>query len=123
MKAITAASLLALQLAASAAAAQDQPAPEKPASSLRAKLTDTVIKEAVRESLADNRENPLRHEADVLRADKYQVFTQEFHEARVPDCLHEDALKRQPHSIGPFVATQLFAVPFVVLAKLRGKCR
>ncbi|HEX9174354.1 MAG TPA: hypothetical protein VF861_17020 [Telluria sp.] len=60
--------------------------------------------------------------ADTLRSNSYTQFAQQFSEARVPDCLHGDALKRQPPRIGPIGFSYLAAAPFVVLAKLRGKC-
>lgn len=97
------------------------PAPP-PATGLLAKLSDKVIREAVRDSLAEPVDNPRRHEADTLRGNSYTEFAQQFSEARVPDCLHGDALKRQPPRIGPIGFSYLAAVPFVVLAKLRGKC-
>jgi bacterioferritin-associated ferredoxin len=89
---------------------------------MRTRLTDKAISQAVREALAESKENPRRHEADVLSADKYQRFADDVHEAKVPDCLHEDALKRQPARIGPISFSYLYAVPFVILAKVRGKC-
>jgi bacterioferritin-associated ferredoxin len=92
------------------------------AQALRARLTDKAISQAVRETLAESKENPRRHEADVLSADRYQRFAAEVHEAKVPDCLHEDALKHQPARIGPISFSYLYAVPFVILAKVRGKC-
>jgi bacterioferritin-associated ferredoxin len=93
-----------------------------PGSSLRARLSDQAIRQAVREALAETKENPRRHEADVLSADPYQRFSNEFHEAKVPYCMHPDGLKRQPTNIGPINFVGLYAVPFVLLAKVRGKC-
>ena len=54
-------------------------------------------------------------------------FIAAFEEARVPDCLHQDGLKRQPTGfmIGNFAyfgVSGLTALPFVAIAKLRGKC-
>lgn len=119
MKFTMAALLVALPLSPALAAGQGPPADD---GGLRAKLTDKVVAQAVRETLTETRENPRRHEADVLKADKWQVFSQDFHEAKVPDCLHPDGLKRQPPVIGPITFTGLYAIPFVVLAKVRGKC-
>lgn len=104
-------------------AATPEAAPAGPARGLRSQLTDEVIRQAVREAIAETKENPRRHEADVLSADKYQRFADEVHEATVPDCLHPDALKRQPPAIGPIGFSGIYAIPFVVLAKVRGKCR
>jgi hypothetical protein len=36
--------------------------------------------------------------------------------------MHPDGLKRQPTNIGPITFVGLYAVPFVFLAKVRGKC-
>lgn len=59
----------------------------------------------------------------VLSADKRpSKFAVDFAEARVPDCLHSEGLKRQPPHIGPFVFIGVLALPFVALAKIRGKC-
>jgi hypothetical protein len=100
----------------------EAPVAAAPAGDLRSRLSDRVIKDAVRAAIAEAKENSRRHEAEVLSADKYQRFQDEFHEAKVPDCLHPDALKRQPPTLGPITLQYLFAVPFVVLAKARGKC-
>jgi hypothetical protein len=89
---------------------------------VRARPTDEAIRQAVREVLDETQENARRHEADTIRGNKYQAFAEQFSEARVPDCLHPDALKRQPPAIGPIGFSGLYAVPFVVLAKARGKC-
>lgn len=97
------------------------PAPA-PSDSLRARLSGEAIRQAVRETLAETKETPLRHEADVLSADQYQRFSNEFHEAKVPYCLHPDGLKRQPTNIGPINFVGLYAAPFVLLAKLGAKC-
>jgi hypothetical protein len=93
-----------------------------PATLLLPRLTDKVIRDAVRETLAEPPENPRRYEADTMRGNSYIAFSEQFSEAKVPDCLHSDGLKRQPPRIGPIGFSYLFAVPFVVLAKIRGKC-
>jgi hypothetical protein len=89
-------------------------------------LDQAAIRTAVREVLDEDRakqaEQARRHEVDTLRADVYQRFAADFAEARVPDCLHPDGLKRQPTGIGPFQLAGLLALPFVAIAKLRGKC-
>jgi hypothetical protein len=54
--------------------------------------------------------------------DKHARFSAAFAEAKVPDCLHKDGLKRQPPRIGFFVFQGVLALPFVALAKVRGKC-
>lgn len=118
MNTFLAASMLGFHFAAHAAA----PAPSAPTAPLLPRLTEDAIQSAVREVLNENPENPRRHEADTLRGNQYQQFAEQFSEAKVPDCLHADALKRQPPRIGPITFKGLYAVPFVVLAKVRGKC-
>ncbi|MBV6324722.1 hypothetical protein [Duganella violaceipulchra] len=46
------------------------------------------------------------------------IMTAAFKEAKVPDCLHSEGLKRQP----TFFLTGILALPFIPIAKLRGKC-
>lgn len=79
-----------------------------------------LIRQAVRETLQEQSasEPPRRHEADTLRGDKYDQFAADFAEARVPDCLRSQGLKRQP----TFFLSGILAIPFVAVAKLRGKC-
>jgi len=71
-------------------AAQAATPPPQAGATLRSRISDDTIRKAVKETL----------------------------EARVPDCLHPDGLKRQP----TFFLSGLFALPFVAVAKLRGKC-
>ena len=113
--------MLALQIEGAAAfGAPEAPAPAPPAV---LDLSDKLIHDAVRATLAASKDdNPRRHEADTLRPDRYQMFAQAFADARVPDCLHSDGLKRQPVGIGPVVIRGVLALPFVAVAKLRGKC-
>lgn len=89
-------------------------------------IGQAAIRTAVREILSEERaqaaQQARRHEVDTLRGDTYQRFGAEFAEARVPDCLHPDGLKRQPTGIGPVQLSGLLALPFVAIAKLRGKC-
>ncbi len=95
-----------------------QPAPAK------LMLSNAVVSREVRDALAAANEpvDARKHDVDTLRADRYEAFAQAFDEARVPDCLHGDALKRAPAAIGPIGLSGWYAVPFVLLAKLRGKC-
>jgi len=55
--------------------------------------------------------------ATILQGAAYDNLARTFAEARVPDCLHSDALKNQFTPIGG-----IYAAPLVLLAKLRGKC-
>jgi hypothetical protein len=50
------------------------------------------------------------------------AFAAAFTEAKVPDCLRPDGLRLQPPKIGFLVLTEVLALPFRVVAKIRGKC-
>jgi len=84
---------------------------------------EEAIRKAIRETLDEKPDNPRLHEADTLRANRYDIFARQVDEATVPDCLHADGLKRQPTGIGPFRLGGLLALPFVAVAKVRGKCQ
>ena len=116
--------LSAILIAAQLNAAIPEVAPDW--AELKPAIGQAAIRAAVRDVLAEERakeaEYARRHEADTLRGDVYQRFAADFAEARVPDCLHPDGLKRQPTGIGPIQLSGLLALPFVAIAKLRGKC-
>lgn len=121
--------LLALSLAARAEpppivqsellpAAQAATTPQQPGATLRGRISDAAIRKAVKETLDTTWENPRRYENDTMSATPYETFGRDFSEAKVPDCLHADGLKRQP----TFFLSGLLALPFVAVAKIRGKC-
>lgn len=86
-------------------------------------LTDEIIKKAVRDTLAEMPVMPIVS-GGVLRADTgYSRLGAAFDEAKVPDCLHADALKHQPAHIGPVNVVGPLSLPWVVAAAVRGKCR
>lgn len=96
--------------------------------SLRARLTDDVVKQAVRETLADGpREPKAAPSGRVLSGDHYQSFARTFSEAQIPSCLGPDALKHQPNKIdtkhGRFEANGVMALPFWAAAIARGECK
>ncbi|EEF24783.1 conserved hypothetical protein [Ricinus communis] len=93
--------------------------PAPPPAAVRPHLDEDAIRKAVRDTLAEKPENPRLHEADTLRANRYDIFARQVEDATVPDCLHADGLKRQP----TFFLTGLLALPFVAVAKIRGKCQ
>ncbi|MFC0253619.1 hypothetical protein [Massilia consociata] len=110
-----------------------QPAPRAPAQTpvqaatpdalpLRARLTDEVIEQAVRDTLA---EQPAlsRNTGQALGAEPYREFSRRVDEAKLPGCLGPDALRHQPARIGPIVLGGLAALPFWAAAVVRGKCR
>jgi hypothetical protein len=110
--------LLAAALTAPPAPAAD---PLAGPSTLSARVSDPkVIRAAVDAALIQ--EEPAAHPngaGTVLRGSgaPYDGLARTFSEARVPDCLHADALKNQFTPVGG-----IYALPFVLLAKLRGKC-
>ncbi len=116
--AIVLASAATLAVAQIPAATPPAPAPA---------LTQAMISAAVRETLAEEKRaqaesgQPAMQQV-TIRADKYEQFAAAFSEAKVPDCLHPDGLKRQPTNIGPVGVVGMYALPFVAIAKLRGKC-
>ncbi|NGZ86323.1 hypothetical protein [Duganella aceris] len=107
-----------------AAAPQPEPPPSPPPPPPPA-LTDEMIKKAVREIVA---EDPRPVDAANRSAGAYGAVTPHgrisaaFEQARVPDCLHDDALKHQPATIGPINVVGPYSLPWVIAAALRGKC-
>jgi hypothetical protein len=108
-----------------------QPATSPPAPEfdmeLRTVLTDAVIKKAVRDTIAeDPRPAPAAGATRDTRAfgavTPYTRFGAAFDQAKVPDCLHPDALKLQPAMIGPIVVVGPYSLPWVIAAAVRGKC-
>jgi hypothetical protein len=93
----------------------------QPARPLR--LTDEAITKAVRETLAENPEKKSVRDGGPLRADRYERFGRRVDDSIVPGCLQPDGLKFQPPHIGPVVLRDLFALPFLAMAAIRGKCR
>ena len=127
------AGLMAALAAAAPAGAQQAPEPEPPmpAALLMAPagepagLTDAVIKKAVRETVAEDARAAVgvNRDAGILSAGTTQsIMTAAFEEAKVPDCLHGDALKHQPAKIGPVGVAGPYSLPWVIAAALRGKC-
>jgi hypothetical protein len=109
--------LVAAQLSAPAVVAPDWAAEQ------RAPLvSQAAIRSAVRAVLEEERAAEAayapKHASDTLRGDAYQRFAADFAEARVPNCLHADGLKRQ----STLIFSGVLALPFVAIAKLRGKC-
>lgn len=86
---------------------------------VRSRLSEDAMRQAVRQTLAEQRQPARRDEGRVLRGDRYERFARQAEEATVPDCLHAEGLKRQP----TFFLGGLLALPFVVVAKIRGKCQ
>ncbi|NYE59552.1 hypothetical protein FHW58_000704 [Duganella sp. 1224] len=89
-------------------------------------LTDDIIRKAVRETIAeDPRPLPSSNaQAGAFRANPVEArMSAAFEQAKVPDCLHPDALKLQPAQIGPVAVVGPYSLPWVIAAAARGKCR
>jgi hypothetical protein len=91
-------------------------------------LLDPTVRKAVAATLAERPAPssipPNQHEARVLSAESsYKKFANEFSNARIPGCLDPDALKLQPPRIGSINFGGLLALPFLVVAAARGKCK
>ncbi|MYN45416.1 hypothetical protein GTP23_10180 [Pseudoduganella sp. FT93W] len=91
-------------------------------------LSDELIRKAVRDTVAEDphpqalaARNMAAYGAATLTVQ--DRMTTAFNQAKVPDCLHGDALKLQPAYIGPFAVVGPLSLPWVVAAALRGKCR
>ncbi|USX23183.1 hypothetical protein NHH82_13890 [Oxalobacteraceae bacterium OTU3REALA1] len=92
-------------------------------------LTDAVIQKAVRETVAEDADSKtgtntgINRDAGALSAGKTEsIMSAAFDQAKVPDCLHADALKNQPARIGFIGVGGPYALPWVIAAALRGKC-
>ncbi|MBV8635964.1 MAG: hypothetical protein JO002_15820 [Burkholderiaceae bacterium] len=90
-------------------------------------LTEAEIQKAIKEVLAAE---PAPNIPAHTGAGAYsaatsieQRMTRAFNEAKVPDCLHADAMKFTPPQIGPVALGGVFALPFWGYAALTGKCR
>lgn len=102
--------------------------PETPAAvpATSARPSDEAIRAAVRATLNDMPDSPMRSSGGALSGAPYREFERKFAFAAKPHCMGPDPLKHQPHSIQTrnwvFGATGIFALPFWGAAILRGKC-
>lgn len=96
-------------------------APERPRAD---RAREEAIREAVREAVSEDlRTRDYRDtRTDAYGSEGSEKFGRDFEEARVPGCLRPDGLKRQPTGWGPFQLAGLLAAPFILVAKVRGKC-
>lgn len=118
MRTLVAAGLV-VTLTATAARAQAPGATPAPAPTpLRTKLTDEAIRQAVQQTLAEDKKGQQLAREGAYGGEKVENFSRQFSESKIPDCLHADALKFQPTFFGG-----LLAIPFWVAAAVRGKCR
>ncbi|WP_229205094.1 hypothetical protein [Duganella sp. Leaf61] len=107
------------------AVAAEPPMPELEAPPQPAGVTDAIIRQAVRDTIAEDPQ-PLQapgQGAAALSGGVTQArLNAAFDQAKVPDCLHGDALKHQPAHIGPIAVVGIYSLPWVVAAVVRGKC-
>jgi len=89
-------------------------------------LTDEMIRKAVRETVAED-PRPINDVASgggrLSAITPHDRLSAAFEQAKVPDCLHQDALKQQPATIGPINVVGPYSLPWVIAAAVRGKCR
>jgi hypothetical protein len=119
MRAFVLAGLLTAVVPTAYATDEKPEEPATPPAATRVRPDEEAIRKAIRDTLAERPDNPRLHEADTLRANQYDLFGRQVEEATVPDCLHADGLKRQP----TFFLSGLLALPFIAVAKVRGKCQ
>jgi hypothetical protein len=115
----------ALTHAASANAPADRMSSHVPPDWARPAFDPAAARATVRALVAD--ESQARASAPTTyygaaRVDKYGTFAARFEEAAVPNCLGPNALKHQPPKIGPIGVGGILALPFLVVAAVRGKC-
>jgi hypothetical protein len=93
-------------------------------STLRARVSDpATIRAAVKQAIASTPDVAGEHQDAALSSVAYPGFARAVDDARIPDCLHPDALKHQPAKIGPVDIGGIYALPFLAAAILRGKCK
>jgi len=116
--------LLALGMLPVAGALADAP-PNPPApvttataADIRAAVRPPALEEALRAALAETSEPERDKQKATFGSDARTSFERQFEEAKVPYCLHGDGLKRQ----STFFLSGYIALPFVFVARARGKC-
>ncbi|ELX09399.1 hypothetical protein Jab_2c14650 [Janthinobacterium sp. HH01] len=132
MRKIIAAWLVAVPMVASALPQQapqqaQQPEPAVRDLSLPPPLSDELIRQAVRAVVIEDPHpvDPATRTAGAFGTTSPTVrdkMSAAFEQAKVPDCLHEDALKLQPAYIGPIAVVGPYSLPWVISAIIRGKC-
>ncbi len=78
---------------------------------------DAAIKEAVRKVIKEDKDEAKSKIPD-FSSTPYGKLDGAFEEAKVPGCLRPDGLKRQ----STFIFGGLLALPFILVAAVRGKC-
>jgi hypothetical protein len=81
--------------------------------------SDPAVRKIIADVLAAEVQPPPTYTTSpAFSAARSDIMTAAFIEAKVPDCLHSEGLKRQP----TFIFNGFLALPFIPIAKLRGKC-
>ncbi|KQV54944.1 hypothetical protein ASE26_28210 [Duganella sp. Root198D2] len=89
-----------------------------------ARFDDPAVQQAVREAAADvPGPGAQPGAADFSGGEQARRLDLAFKEAEVPDCLHSEGLKRQPPVLLFIPLSGVLGLPFVGIAKLRGKCK
>ena len=121
-----------LAVSSAGAHANETEPPLTAAGPLRATITDSVVQNAILQTLARTPEKHPARDSTALSGDKYRDFARQLDKAVVPSCFGPDALKLQPTTIevgGWEIGTDssnvnnILAKPFILVAALRGKCR
>ncbi|WP_348696615.1 hypothetical protein [Duganella fentianensis] len=80
---------------------------------------DSSLSRAVAETLKNEPLPPQYYQSAIaFSSNNTDIMTAAFIEARVPDCLHSEGLKRQ----STFFLKGVLALPFIAVAKVRRKC-
>lgn len=91
--------------------------------SARPVLTDDIIRKVVRETIAEDPHPVPAQNALALRGSSAQTrMVAAFEQAKIPSCLHEDALKQQPAMIGTVNVVGPYSLPWIIAAAVYGKC-
>ncbi|MEH6435852.1 hypothetical protein [Massilia sp. DD77] len=99
--------------------AQPPVAASPSAAEIRAAARSPALEQALRAALAEHAGTPEDKPKATFGRDAPAAFERQFREAKVPNCLHEDGLKRQP----TFFLSGYLALPFILVAGARGKCQ
>ncbi|MBQ5947003.1 hypothetical protein [Massilia sp. ST3] len=113
--------VMCLSMLALARPGQAQPpVPALPgAAEIRAAARSPALEQALRAALAENAGAPDEKPKANFGSDAPTAFARQFSEAKLPNCLHEDGLKRQP----TFFLSGYLALPFILVAGARGRCQ
>lgn len=124
MKRMIFAALLPLQTGGLPATAGPQPQPPSPPRSTLS-VNDDLIHRAISETLAET-PVPLtvstQPNAIFSASSSEKILARAFMQAKVPDCLHTDAMKLAPAKIGAVEFKEVAAAPFWAWAIVSGKC-